>query len=133
MIMWKIWYRNIHEDNMKKLQEISTRITWKNISRKYPRWWYAKKYFQVAELLEAKRIAASNRFIENVQIREAFVSKKCSFFEHCSNGGHLATWNLHEKGLLRHWWWNRYIISNFHSLQKCVLKNTPCKIGQMFK
>ena len=23
----------------------------------------------------------------------------------CS-GGHLTTWNLHEKGLLRHWWWN---------------------------
>ena len=31
------------------------------------------------------------------------------------------------------WGWNRYIISNFHSLQKRVLKNTPCKIGQMFK
>ena len=28
------------------------------------------------------------------------------------------------------WGWNRYIISNF---QKRVLKNTPCKIGQMFK
>ena len=23
----------------------------------------------------------------------------------CSRG-HLTTWNLHEKGLLRHWWWN---------------------------
>ena len=31
------------------------------------------------------------------------------------------------------WGWNRYIISNFHSLQQRVLKNTPCKIGQMFK
>ena len=31
------------------------------------------------------------------------------------------------------WGLNRYIISNFHSLQKRVLKNTPCKIGQMFK
>ena len=57
-------------------------------------------------------------------IRDAPLSKKCSFFEHCSNGGgvnpcskimseivvcsggHLTTWNLHEKGLLRHWWWN---------------------------
>ena len=28
------------------------------------------------------------------------------------------------------WGWNRYIISN---AQKRVLKNTPCKIGQMFK
>ena len=27
-----------------------------------------KKYFQVAELLEGKRIAANNRFSENVQI-----------------------------------------------------------------
>ena len=27
-----------------------------------------KKYLQVAELLEGKRIAASNRFSENVQI-----------------------------------------------------------------
>ena len=31
------------------------------------------------------------------------------------------------------WGLNRYIISNFHSLQKRILKNTPCKIGQMFK
>ena len=31
------------------------------------------------------------------------------------------------------WGWNRYITSNFHSLQKRVLKNTPCKIGQRSK
>ena len=48
-------------------------------------------------------------------LRDALISKKCSFFEHCSNGGgvnpcskilseivvrsggHLTTWNLHEK------------------------------------
>ena len=47
---------NIDEDNMKKyFQEISTMMI-------------LKKYFQVAELLEGKRIAANNRFSENVQI-----------------------------------------------------------------
>ena len=31
------------------------------------------------------------------------------------------------------WWWNRYIITTIFNAQKRVLKNTPCKIGQMFK
>ena len=31
------------------------------------------------------------------------------------------------------WGWNRYIITTIFNAQKRVLKNTPCKIGQMFK
>ena len=31
------------------------------------------------------------------------------------------------------WGWNRYIITTIFNAQKRILKNTPCKIGQMFK
>ena len=31
------------------------------------------------------------------------------------------------------WGWNSYNITTIFNAQKRVLKNTPCKIGQMFK
>ena len=36
------------------------------------------------------------------------------------SGGHLTTWNLHEKGLLRHGWWN-LAIENENTKSKTMI------------
>ena len=96
-----------------------------------------------------------------VLFRDALISKKCSFFEHCSkegggvnpcskimseivvcSGGHLTTWNLHERGLLRHLWWNlrRGTFSSLRNFEErfamiahtCDVTFLICKIRLIF-
>ena len=76
------------------------------LSRKYSQWKYKPNSENLAS--EGSHRVRKVQFFWTLFKRGGGsnpCSKIMSEIVVCS-GGHLTTWNLHEKGLLRHWWWN---------------------------